>query len=1649
MTYTKKKRGPSLKKNRLKGIHDKDKTRDSGKHSKGSCPRCAMGKAFPIATPVQKKVTVGMAGDAYEKEADDVADKVTSGRQVGNISRIPSGGLAQKQPADSNLGSDDNNQELSLQKNMDSNEQSNENPVQSSEDQQQEVPQSKQDTPPSEDVQTQIEKNESLDAQMQTDDSKKTESAQNTPVQPKCATCEKENAVQRQSGSEDQQTESSAVQTRVDEQEPTQPEIQQTVQRQSDGEGESQGDDAGDTAQQTGDQDADQPDCQTGEEEGSESDSEENIEPEGSDKPESAEAESENPGCGGEADAEQGEGASGGAGQQSCGGGNADAEAEGGEAVGEQTAQEPAEAEQQEPQIPPVSVPSCAETVTSNAATEAPAQQSETPSEGGESQGVCSAQSEGQTQVQTAVDESSQDQQTQAPVPAQAQNEQGGNEDSAAQSKEDEGETQALSAQAQENEVDEATSGGAENSVQNKKHQNETDNAQTHSVQCEKDDQVQQKADEDKKADSSVQTRALTVQARQQQKGKIAAKAIQNRGTGEALSPYTRERLESSVGVDLKHVRVHSDSQSHEANKGLSAKAFAHKNHIWLGRGQSPTDLKLMAHEVTHTVQQGSAGSQRVPSVKRSSENDESQRDVNASFEATADEGATQQTNNSSNNSSTLAQTSGQSESAGEAPLQSKSASTTGVKAGAAKKESEDIAPDEIDLMGKDNLDDIPESTEQWLIKKRKPWRTGYVKAKFGNIARGPVQITRKGKKRFSIYKRQSMPLQHPLFKYLGRVSADLQPRLFLYSKGRSLRGHVGITTGEKYKRASDFYKFLRKNQEMLGLSGLKLNIPGKTFELRKGKLLLGPMSLAISMGESFKGVLIITVSNEKIESYEGDVNVNIKGVTSGSVHIKQDGKGLVTGKGSLSVTVTKQFSGSVTVIYDGKLFSGSGIITYTGEKMTGKLTLNVVELSEEQRMVAQKKSAGEGAPATEEPPAKKKKSSDRFVLFGSGDLTFAFNDWLNGTANVVVDRKGFVTVIGKITPQKVFKLFDRKDLGKKLPKIGPFEARASYGIPVVGNVYVGASVELVPFAFIGPGVIKDIEVGGTYSTDPEKSNDFSIAATLYIPAAAGLSLTAKGKIGLVIAGHDISAGAGITAEAGIGGFVEAKPVIGYREKSTEGEDKKGEFFIKGDLTIAAQPYFGLKGFLFVELDSPWWSPAPDKTWRWPLFDKSWPLGDPLGITASMDYVVGSGEWPKVDVKKPKFDMDKFMSDMIDDNTEGKVSPKDKEKGGWKERNSKAAVPPKSAAPGLPSKAMVNVKGSSNAGKKTGTPIAKGGRTADGRKVADLKREAAKKGKKTDQAPASKTPAAGSGTPGKPPAKDRKKQAHDEQLASGIAALKQVAARYSKDGATRKEIVTGVKSVRRKFKVFKSIEVIDGGKTWDYKYVASQGVIPGASKKKIDPAAAKIKPGDTIVHIKQDLVLRVVKTNYDIAEGTPGVRASYTDRDAFMGLPYSTFNRDWNMPKIPPYEKFIAFGGEGQGGKVVIDKKHINAGTSANISKSKWTSIGYDPKGNQWNQAGHLVARSLGGPGGYTSGNIVPMTFAANKTNAGIRDIESSVLSDVKANAVYEYSAKPNYDKSKQVPPVSIVVNAKRKYPSTKVPSTVPGNGSKTVDNTV
>jgi hypothetical protein len=78
------------------------------------------------------------------------------------------------------------------------------------------------------------------------------------------------------------------------------------------------------------------------------------------------------------------------------------------------------------------------------------------------------------------------------------------------------------------------------------------------------------------------------------------------RGGGAPLEDGTRASMEASFRTSFDDVRVHADSQSDTLNRRLTAHAFTTGSDIFLRGDASASDGRLMAHELSHVVQQRS-----------------------------------------------------------------------------------------------------------------------------------------------------------------------------------------------------------------------------------------------------------------------------------------------------------------------------------------------------------------------------------------------------------------------------------------------------------------------------------------------------------------------------------------------------------------------------------------------------------------------------------------------------------------------------------------------------------------------------------------------------------------------------------------------------------------------------------------------------------------------------------------------------------------------------------------------------------------------------------------------------------------------------------------------------------------------------------
>ena len=83
----------------------------------------------------------------------------------------------------------------------------------------------------------------------------------------------------------------------------------------------------------------------------------------------------------------------------------------------------------------------------------------------------------------------------------------------------------------------------------------------------------------------------------------VAARVAQP-GSGRPLPAELRAFMEPRFNRDFSAVRVHDAAEDRRAARRIGARAFTHREHIWLGPGERVEDRKLIAHELTHVVQQ-------------------------------------------------------------------------------------------------------------------------------------------------------------------------------------------------------------------------------------------------------------------------------------------------------------------------------------------------------------------------------------------------------------------------------------------------------------------------------------------------------------------------------------------------------------------------------------------------------------------------------------------------------------------------------------------------------------------------------------------------------------------------------------------------------------------------------------------------------------------------------------------------------------------------------------------------------------------------------------------------------------------------------------------------------------------------------------
>lgn len=118
----------------------------------------------------------------------------------------------------------------------------------------------------------------------------------------------------------------------------------------------------------------------------------------------------------------------------------------------------------------------------------------------------------------------------------------------------------------------------------------------------------QEKAKPDLENEEEVRRKAMDGRAAATDADSANAAALGAAQGGAPLPARERAFFEPRLGVDLSGVRVHADAEAARLAAGLSARAFTTGSEVYFGAGeyrpQSSEGRRLLAHELTHVVQQ-------------------------------------------------------------------------------------------------------------------------------------------------------------------------------------------------------------------------------------------------------------------------------------------------------------------------------------------------------------------------------------------------------------------------------------------------------------------------------------------------------------------------------------------------------------------------------------------------------------------------------------------------------------------------------------------------------------------------------------------------------------------------------------------------------------------------------------------------------------------------------------------------------------------------------------------------------------------------------------------------------------------------------------------------------------------------------------
>jgi hypothetical protein len=384
---------------------------------------------------------------------------------------------------------------------------------------------------------------------------------------------------------------------------------------------------------------------------------------------------------------------------------------------------------------------------------------------------------------------------------------------------------------------------------------------------------------------------------------------------------------------------------------------------------------------------------------------------------------------------------------------------------------------------------------------------------------------------------------------------------------------------------------------------------------------------------------LAIDLKDPEHFSVQGDGELEkLPGIQSGTLTMKLERNGenwSISGAGDITPAIPGVSSNIKGTYKDGiVLLKGQvGFKFGAGDRLKGDITIGVTNGTVDEAGNV----SGEGGKS--------------FKAFGKGDLTLKISDGISGTVTLVLKEDGSVEIGGSVTvaDRELFPQIPAGDKAKhnlltiKTPEI-PLCGITVAGVGVAIVFYATGSVDAE--ASVGPGKLKNTSLTIAPFNPANISIDtlkLSGNADFEVPAKAGISLTATANISAKALVAELGGAIGITAEAGI---PADPPLVKANAKFSWSQAEGFDLESSAALNFQPQLKFSLSGEVFAKLNV-----VVDTITVW---SRKWELGSasfklPLSVTASAKLGYNSKTGLRFDpakdisIPKPELSSDDFL----------------------------------------------------------------------------------------------------------------------------------------------------------------------------------------------------------------------------------------------------------------------------------------------------------------------------------------------------------------------------------------------------------------------